>query len=54
MLAYHHIEEFTNKPFDNDKFRFVTNQVFTVYPDGSIELQAAIASNEPTAVIATK
>ena len=49
--AYHHIEEFTNKPFDNDNFRFVTNQVFTVYPDGSIELQAAIASNEPTAVL---
>lgn len=49
--ADHHIEEFTNKPFDNDNFRFVTNQVFTVYPDGSIELQAAIASNEPTAVL---
>ena len=49
--ADHRIEEFTNKPFDNDNFRFVTNQVFTVYPDGSIELQAAIASNEPTAVL---
>ncbi|WP_455149991.1 glycoside hydrolase family 2 TIM barrel-domain containing protein [Capnocytophaga sp.] len=49
--ADHHIEEFTNKPFNNDDFRFVTNQVFTVYPDGSIELQAAIASNEPSAVL---
>ena len=49
--ADHRIEEFTNKPFDNDNFRFVTNQVFTVYPDGSIEVQAAIASNEPTAVL---
>ena len=49
--ADHRIEEFTNKPFDNDNFRFVTNQVFTVYPDGSIELQAAIASNEPSAVL---
>ncbi|WP_314268520.1 glycoside hydrolase family 2 TIM barrel-domain containing protein [Capnocytophaga sputigena] len=49
--ADHRIEEFTNKPFDNDNFRLVTNQVFTVYPDGSIELQAAIASNEPTAVL---
>lgn len=49
--ADHRIEEFTNKPFDNDNFRFVTNQVFTIYPDGSIELQAAIASNEPTAVL---
>ena len=49
--ADHHIEEFTNKPFDNDDFRFVTNQVFTVYPDGSIELQAAIASNVPTAIL---
>ena len=25
--------------------------MFTIYPDGSIELQAAIASNEPTAVL---
>ena len=49
--ADHHIEEFTNKPFNNDDFRFVTNQVFTVYPDGSIELQAAIVSNVPTAIL---
>ena len=49
--ADHHIEEFTNKPFNNNDFRFVTNQVFTVYPDGSIELQAAIASNVPTAIL---
>lgn len=50
-VADHHIEEFTNKPFNNDDFRFVTNQVFTVYPDGSIELQAAIASNVPTTIL---
>ena len=49
--ADHQIKEFTDRPFDNDNFRFVTNQVFTVYPDGSIELQAAIASNEPIAVL---
>lgn len=49
--ANHQIKEFTDRPFDNDNFRFVTNQVFTVYPDGSIELQAAIASNEPIAVL---
>lgn len=49
--ADHQIKEFTDRPFDNDNFCFVTNQVFTVYPDGSIELQAAIASNEPTAVL---
>ena len=49
--ADHQIKEFTDRPFDNDNFRFITNQVFTVYPDGSIELQAAIASNEPTAVL---
>ena len=49
--ADHQIKEFTDRPFDNDNFRFVTNQVFTVYPDGSVELQAAIALNEPTAVL---
>ncbi|WP_454988222.1 glycoside hydrolase family 2 TIM barrel-domain containing protein [Capnocytophaga leadbetteri] len=40
------IVELTDRPFTDDDFRFVTNQVFTVYPDGSIEVQASIASND--------
>lgn len=40
------IVELTDHPFTDADFRFVTNQVFTVYPDGSIEVQASIASND--------
>jgi len=36
------------KPFGEDDFKFTTNQVWTVYPDGSIELQSSISSNKPT------
>lgn len=40
------IVELTDRPFTDADFRFITNQVFTVYPDGSIEVQASIASND--------
>jgi glycoside hydrolase family 2 TIM barrel len=40
------IVELTDRTFTDEDFRFVTNQVFTVYPDGSIEVQASIASND--------
>lgn len=40
------IVELTDRPFTDADFRFVTNQVFTVYSDGSIEVQASIASND--------
>ena len=40
------IVELTDRPFTDADFRFVTNQVFTVYPDGSIEVQASIVSND--------
>ena len=36
------IKELTEKPFGEDDFKFTTNQVWTVYRDGSIELQASI------------
>ena len=40
------IVELTDRPFTDADFHFVTNQVFTVYPDGSIEVQASIGSND--------
>ena len=40
------IVELTDRAFNDADFRFVTNQVFTVYPDGSIEVQASIGSND--------
>lgn len=45
------IEEVTDEPFDNNDFKFTTNQIWTVYPDGSIELQASITSNEASLVL---
>ena len=44
--GHNKIVELTDRPFTDADFRFVTNQVFTVYPDGSIEVQASIASND--------
>ena len=35
---------------END-FKFTTNQIYTVYPDGSVELQAAITSNAPNLIL---
>ncbi len=40
------IEELTDKPFGEKDFKFTTNQVYTIYPDGSVELQSAITSND--------
>ena len=37
-----------SKPFGPDNFKFTTNQVWTVYADGSVELQSAISSNKPS------
>lgn len=41
------IEEMTDKKFGENDFKFTTNQIWTVYPDGSIELQSGITSNQP-------
>ncbi len=45
------IEEVTDTPFDKSDFKFTTNQIWTVYPDGSIELQASITSNQTSLVL---
>ncbi len=50
-LNHHSIEELTANKFGEKDFKFVTNQVWTVYPDGSIELQSAITSNKPNLVL---
>lgn len=43
----YNINENTERPFGPDDFKFTTNQVYTIYPDGTVELQAAITSNDP-------
>ncbi|MDE6451526.1 MAG: discoidin domain-containing protein [Odoribacter sp.] len=45
------IEELTDKPFGPNDFKFTTNQIWTVYPDGSIELQSSVTSNQPNLVL---
>lgn len=35
----------------DDPMIFVTNQIWTVYPDGSIELEAAVTDNKPTVTL---
>ncbi|MGL4853503.1 MAG: glycoside hydrolase family 2 TIM barrel-domain containing protein [Phocaeicola sp.] len=45
------IQELTDKPFGANDFKFTTNQIWTIYPDGSIELQANISSNNPSLVL---
>ena len=45
------IEEQTNRKFGENDFKFTTNQVWTVYPDGSVELQAAITSNNANLIL---
>ncbi|MFJ1350354.1 glycoside hydrolase family 2 TIM barrel-domain containing protein [Capnocytophaga canimorsus] len=40
------IEELTDRKFEEKDFKFITNQIYTIYPDGSIELQSAITSND--------
>jgi len=42
------IVEQEDRPCD---FKFMTNQIWTVYPDGSVELQAAISSNNAGLVL---
>lgn len=45
------IEELTDRKFGENDFKFTTNQVWTVYRDGSVELQAGITSNRSTLVL---
>ncbi len=45
------IEELTEQKFGEKDFKFTTNQIWTVYRDGSIELQAGITSNLPSLVL---
>lgn len=45
------IEELTDRKFGSNDFKFITNQIWTVYPDGSIELQSSITSNRSSLVL---
>lgn len=46
------IEELSDAPFDETAFKFVSNLIWTIWPDGSIELSSAITSNRPKTMLA--
>ena len=39
------------QPLGKDDLKFATNQIYTIYKDGSVELQSAISSNRPSVVL---
>ena len=45
------ITEHEDRPFGPQDFKFVTDQIWTVYRDGSIELQSSITSNDEGVVL---
>lgn len=45
------IEEIVTKEFGASDFKITTNQIWTIYEDGSIELQSSFSSNKPTLVL---
>ncbi|PIF01803.1 MAG: beta-galactosidase, partial [Paludibacter sp.] len=45
------IEELKNKPFDKKDLKFMTEQFYTIYADGTIDLQTAISSNKSNVIL---
>ncbi|MGL4993790.1 MAG: glycoside hydrolase family 2 TIM barrel-domain containing protein [Bacteroidales bacterium] len=45
------IEENIDRKFGEEDFKFTTSQIWTIYKDGSIELQSSINSNHPSSVL---
>lgn len=46
------LQEHDDKPFGAKDFKFTTNQVWTVYSDGSIELESVVTSNDTALALA--
>lgn len=46
------VKELSEIPFGEDDFKFTSNQIWTVYPDGSIGLQSGVTSNDPEMILA--
>lgn len=46
------IEEHKDQVFGENDFKFTSNQVWTIYADGSIELSSSITSNDETLALA--
>lgn len=46
------IKEHPEQKFGEDDFKFTTNQFWTVYQDGTVELQTSVTSNKPSLALA--
>lgn len=46
------VNELTDRPFGPNDFKFITNRIWTIYSDGSVELQSNITSNDASFVLA--
>lgn len=49
--GHNKVKELTDRPFGPEDFNFVTCQIWTVYPDGSIELNTEIEGSQPSLVL---
>lgn len=45
------IVELTDSPFGAEDFKLVTNEIWTVAPDGKVDLEAVVTSNNPNLVL---
>jgi len=45
------IEDHKDRPFNENDFKFISNYVWTIYKDGSIELESSITSNNSSLVL---
>lgn len=45
------IEEFSEKPFGKNDFKFTSNIIYTIYNDGSVEVNSAITSNDSSLIL---
>ncbi|MFD2967992.1 glycoside hydrolase family 2 TIM barrel-domain containing protein [Sphingobacterium bambusae] len=45
------LDEHQDVPFNKSDFKFTSNYIWTVYPDGSIELQSSITSNNSSLIL---
>src|SRR5690606_12053029 len=46
------LKEHSDKQFGEDDFKFTSNQIWTIYKDGSIEVSSSVTSNNASVVLA--
>lgn len=49
--GHNRVEELTDRPMGENDLKFTTQQIYTIYPDGTIDLQAGIVANKENIVL---